>query len=107
MMPIQPDVVVPNPNPGAILTCPACGAEIFGLRHLRNAVICIGCRALVTADYNDKREVVLRYPTDEEETLWLQHPQVQRAIATVAVHHERHGSPHPGISRPDDGKPPY
>lgn len=89
------------------LHCPACGVGIYGITHVGECSFCSACRAMITLDFDEQRNPVLRYPTDQEETEWLANPRVLRVIAALASHHERHGSPHPNVNPPDDGKPPY
>lgn len=104
-----------SPNIYTSVSCPACSAEIIGVTAVGDFSICIACRAIVILDVEwvilhdpvrGKRGVVndvfLRRPTDDEEMRALHSPAVQHFIGLVARHHERHGSPHPDISPPDD-----
>lgn len=127
-MPPAPEKPDGLPLPFCEAECPACAAVcIFDGAHDRDAVICMGCRALLVleGDFHAKLTVTgesprqsarlewvcmstsLRRPTDEEEVMLLSHPAVRRGISLVARHHSQHGSPHPGITPPDAGPAPY
>ena len=113
--PDKPEII------GAItLTCPACAAELFGVTRVGDCSVCIACRALITldvemdwyyqADLNGIARLprivraFLRFPTDAEETAWLNDPRVLNVINIVKRHHETHGSPHPRLNPGDDGR---
>lgn len=105
------------------LTCPACGIDFVQHIHgdIRGAVnsplVCLGCRALLTVDFlfpgntveETWRAVVrgatmkpfARYPTDEEERVFLSDARVLAAINNVAAYHKQHGPP---MTDPPDGE---
>lgn len=128
LVPADPALVAPNLVPEKPTyfpmhiesTCPACDAVVIthGITQY-DISICMGCRALLVFEANISLVYVtqlgiyswlvmndghlLRRMTDAEEADALKNPQVQAAIAEVAEHHRRHGSPHPNISPPDQG----
>lgn len=98
----------------AEVTCPACAMEMVIHAVPGDVNICLGCRALLVLEVRWERlgekswrskDPVMRRPTDDEEMRWLSHPRVIAAIKQVADHHAQHGSPHPNITPPDNGRP--